>query len=412
MRILIASSTYAPSMNGQAVFTTHLAEGLVRLGHEVVVVFDSPHGKAARRFENGVRIEELSSVSLGFLHPGVYFTPFPGGTIRQVFNRFAPEVVHIQDHYPICHLVVLEARRRGIPVLGSNHFIPDNLAPYIPGSRQLKPLVSWVLWRWMLETYRRVGAVTAQSGVAGRILKEQGLDMPILPISCGIDLQAYHPDPAVERAKYRQRYGIDLHKKAFLFLGRIDGEKRIDLLLRAASLMGRADIQLVVAGKGKVEAELKQLAAELGLKDEVRFTGFIPEEDVPGLMNSVEAFVMPSEAELLSISTLEALACARPVILAEALALPELVRVGENGYLFTPGNAADLAEQITRLADEPEHWEAMGAVSRSIAEAHGLEATVRKYENLYCRLVGQPGFSLQAPAGKESILPAQLRRYK
>ncbi len=86
------------------------------------------------------------------------------------------------------------------------------------------------------------------------------------------------------------------------------------------------------------------------------------------------------------------------------------------GYEIVADYRTDVADvipfKITRLADEPERWAAMGAVSRSIAEAHGLEATVRKYENLYCRLVGQPGFSLQAPAGKESILPAQLRRYK
>lgn len=126
----------------------------------------------------------------------------------------------------------------------------------------------------------------------------------------------------------------------------------------------------------------------MGLTDRVRFTGFIPNADVPGLMNSVDVFVMPSEAELLSISTLEAMACGRPVLLANALALPELVRDGENGYLFKPGDANDLSRLMALFADQPERWSEMGAVSRQIAQAHSLDETIHKFQSLYQKLIG------------------------
>lgn len=389
MRILIASSTYVPAMNGQAVFTTNLAEGLVKRGHEVLVVLDSHHVDASQTVVNGVQVDELRSISLNALHSGVYFSPSPGSEVRRILETFQPEIVHIQDHYPICRTVVHLARKHRIKIVGSNHFIPDNLAPYIPGSSKIKPLFNWVLWHWMLDVYKHVDVISAQSNAAVKLIQRQGLNMPIFPISCGIDLHSYCPDPTVDRQMYRARFGLDQQKKAFLFLGRIDGEKRIDVLIRAIQQLSRDDIQMVIAGYGKMENRLRRMVADLNIQHRVRFTGFISAENVPGLMNSVDVFVMPSEAELLSISTLEAMACGRPVLLANALALPELVRDGENGYLFKPGDVKDLVRLMNILADYPERWELMGRVSREIAQAHSLDYTIQKFELIYSQLTAQ-----------------------
>ncbi len=387
MRILISSSTYYPAMNGQAVFTTNLAEGMARRGHSVLVVLDSHHVQASRNVNHGVVIEELRSVSLKIFHAGVYFSPFPGREVKHLFDAFQPDIVHIQDHYPSCRASMLEARRRGIKTVGSNHFVPENVAPYIPLLRYTKPAVFWLMWQWMLDVYKRADVITAQSLAAARIIKQQGLSQPVLTISCGIDLQRLPTIQGENRHLYCRRYGLDPSKKIFLFLGRIDGEKRIDLLVQAMCQLQRTDIQMAIAGHGGVEKKLKRMVAQLGLSDQVRFTGFIPAEDVPGLMNSIDVFVMPSEAELLSISTLEAMACSRPVLLADALALPELVRQGENGYLFKPGDVGDLARLINIMADHPQDWHRMGMVSREIASQHSLEDTIHKFEGVYAGLI-------------------------
>ncbi len=386
---MIASSTYSPAKNGQAVFTTNLAEGLARRGHNVVVVVDSYYKKESRSLRNGVEVVELGSISLDIFHSAVHFSPFPGSEIRRLFKTFQPEIVHIQDHYPSCRVSVHEARKRGIKIVGSNHFIPQNVAPYVPVLSKVEPVFNWVLWKWMLDVYKHADVVSAQSKAAASLIQQQGLKKPILPISCGLDLQLYHPDPEVDQTKYRQRYGIDLHKKAFLFLGRIDGEKRIDLLLHAMQQLPRDDMQMVIAGQGRAEDSIHGMAAEMLNMHKVVLTGFIPAEDIPGLMNSVDVFVMPSEAELLSISTLEAMACGLPVILADALALPELVKSGENGYLFKPGDVADLVGRINMMADHPDKWEAMGLASREIALPHSLEITLQKFESLYSQLITQ-----------------------
>jgi 1,2-diacylglycerol 3-alpha-glucosyltransferase len=403
MRIIISSSTYYPAMNGQAVFTTNLAEGLAKRGHSVVVILDSRHAQASRNVINGVVIEELRSIRLNIFQAGVYFSPYPGREISRIFDLFQPEIVHIQDHYPSCRATMLEACRRRIKTVGSNHFIPENLAPYVPLLSLVKPVIFWMFWQWMRDVYQHADVITAQSRAAADIIRQTGLQQPILPISCGIDLQRLFPNPDEDRKLFCQRYGLDPHKKIFLFLGRIDGEKRIDLLAHAMKQLPRDDVQMAIAGHGRVEKTLRRMVKKMGLTQKVKFTGFIPEDDVLGLMNSADVFVMPSEAELLSISTLEAMACGKPVLLANALALPELVQDGVNGYLFKPGSVEDLVMLINYMADHPEQWAQMGVASREIVKQHSLEDTIFKFEGVYSGLISETPQIKINPQVKEPV---------
>ena len=167
----------------------------------------------------------------------------------------------------------------------------------------------------------------------------------------------------------------------------MDAEKRLDVLLRALSELGREDVQLAIAGQGEALGELKRLASQLGQTDRVHFLGFVADEELPALLNSVDLFAMPSEAELLSIATLEAMAAGRPVLAARAQALPELVEPGRNGYLFRPGDPGDAARFMAELVDHPQRWAAMGQASQERAWQHSLENTVTRYEGLYQQLL-------------------------
>lgn len=389
MRILIAGQTYFPAFNGQSIFMVNLAEGLAQQGNEVLAVVPSEQGKAHQEEHNGVRLERLYSVRLKMWHPDAAFAPFSHMATRRVFEEFRPEMVHIHDHYPLSWSAFLEARRRGIKVVGTNHFMPENLAPYFPKAIRSGEVLEKLLWRWMMNLYNRLDAVTAPSRTAAAILRHAGLRRPVYPISCGVDLGRFKPDPGIDRQAYCRRFGLDADKTLFFFVGRVDGEKRLDLLISSLKLLDRNDLQLVVAGKGAALPDLQKQAAALNLEDQVRFTGFVPAEDLPGLLNSVDVFAMPSEAELLSIATLEAMACGRPVLAARARALPELVSEGVNGLLFSPGDVADAARAMTELAAQRGRWKQMGSASLRKVQAHSLENTLRSYYELYEKVLAE-----------------------
>jgi len=115
----------------------------------------------------------------------------------------------------------------------------------------------------------------------------------------------------------------------------------------------------------------------------IHFTGFIPNSDLPSVLNSIDIFIMPGDAELLSIASLQAMACARPMLVADAVALPELVSANINGLLFCPGDVDDAVRCINNLADHPESWPTMGAASLDRVHTHSLESIVVRYVELY-----------------------------
>lgn len=403
MRILITGTNYE-GLNGQAIFTVNLAEGLENRGHRVTAVFPSDEGRSYSRVRKGVHLEGVRSIRMTSFHPDTCI-PFPTAkAIRRIYDFARPEIVHIQDHYPLSHAMLREAKRRNIPVMGTNHFMPENLAPYVPFVSKIKPVFNWLLWKWMLGVYNQMALVATQSQAAAALVRAQGLRPPVFPVSCGIDLGRFHPDAAIDRMACRARYGLDLKRTIFLFVGRVDKEKRVDVLLRALARLKRDDIQLVIAGRGAASEYYRGLANSLNLGDRVVFTGFIPNEDLHVLLNSVDVFTMPSEAELLSIASLEAMACARPLLLAEAIALPELVTPGVNGFLFKPGDAEDAARCMQQLADHPERWGEMGKASLERAQAHSLENVLQRYETLYSQALEL------APALSLTVKPEAARR--
>jgi glycosyltransferase involved in cell wall biosynthesis len=386
MRILISGTTYSPARNGQAVFTTNLAEGLARRGHYVLVITQSEQGHPYRIVRNGVSIYADRALSLNRWNPGTAACILPGRSAWRAMESFRPEVVHIQDHYPISRHALRYAHIHGRRTLGTNHFMPDNLAPYLGVIAGWKPVFNRLMWSWVLEAFNRLDLVTAPSRTAVELLRRQGLRPLAIPISCGIDLNRFYPNPRADRLACCRQYELDPDRCIFLYVGRIDNEKRLDVLIHAVHLLQRNDIQLAIAGRGAARESLQTLVSELGLGDRVRFTGFIPDSDLPMLLNSVNCFAMPSPAELLSIATLEAMASARPVLLARAQALPELVNDGINGYTFIPGDAHDAACKMNILAGQPNRWSAMGAASLAKVMSHSLENVLQRYEDLYCAL--------------------------
>ena len=381
MRILIAGTTYYPALNGQAIFTINLAEGLAKRGHQVTVLFPESHNFSRRR--NGVQLEAVGSMSLTFIHTGTYVPVFFGKRVRRVFDSFQPEVIHIQDHYPLSKFVVNEAKTCGLKIIGTNHFSPINLTPYMPALPRLMPFYDRNLWNWMMRVYNRLDLVTAPSRSAVELMLEKGLKVPAFPLSCGTDLTHFHPDSSIDRVACRLKYGLNPDKTIFLFVGRVDQEKRIDVLLQALQHVKRDDIQLAIAGNGAALRELKSLARKLNLGNLVRFTNYVRNEELHSLLNSVDVFMMASDHESLSIASLEAMACGLPLLLADASALADLVAPGINGYLFKPGDAKDAACYMEMLTDQRDQRNAMGKASLIKVQSHRLENTIQAYENFY-----------------------------
>ncbi|HLV79716.1 MAG TPA: glycosyltransferase [Chthonomonadaceae bacterium] len=388
MRILIPTQNYFQPNNGQAVFARHLAEGLAAEGHAVLVLSPSDRCRPYEQVSGSLQVKAVSSRSLAPFYSDVFVTSRPATEVRDALAAFQPDIAHIQDHFPLCRSVVAIASEQGLPLAGTNHFLPENIVPFVPVFSRFarsRAGMQRIMWRQVRHVFDRLARASAPSETAAAILRRQGLPIPVEAISCGVDLRAFHPDASVDRAAMRRRYKMDGERAVFFFVGRVDREKRLDVLLDALPLLNRQDAQLAIAGRGRDLEALQAQARRLGLGERVVILGFVPEQDLNALLNSVDIFVMPSEAELQSIATLEAMAAGRPVLAANARALPELVEEGTNGALFRAGDPADAAARMAFLLDMRARWEEMGQASLARAQQHSLPNTIRRYQEFYRR---------------------------
>lgn len=383
MKILLTGQAFYQHNNGQAVFTINLAEGLAEAGHRVLVLAPSETGHAYRRQQQGVTLQTVPALHLKY---NANITAFSDRLVAQTTAAFAPDVVHIQDHYFLSRSVLRGGKPQPMKRIGTNHFLPANLMDNFALPAWLRePVQAW-LWRNMLAVYNQLDGVTTPTVTAVAILKKAGLRVPVQAISCGVDRWHFRPRPALDRTVMRRKYGLHPTKTLLIYVGRVDYEKCLDTVIQALATLDRDDLQFAIVGTGRDAHNLQALCAELGLGERVVFTGFVPAADLPLLLNGADAFIMPSYAELQSIATMEAMASGLPVLAANACALPELVTPEVNGYLFAPQDVADIARCITTLLANQAHWASLGAASLAKVEAHTRQNTIQRYLDWYRRL--------------------------
>lgn len=180
---------------------------------------------------------------------------------------------------------------------------------------------------------------------------------------------------AEERAEYRARLGVLDDRPIVLYASKLMVRKHPDDLLRAAAILARKGLNfsIVIAGSGKMEAELKSLASELGL-DNVTFTGFLNQSELPRLYGASDVFVLPSENEPWGLIVNEVMCAGLPVVVGAGVGcVPDLVKEGVNGMTCVAGEPISLASALEPLVLDAELRRRMGEESRRIISQWGYE---------------------------------------
>jgi phosphatidylinositol alpha 1,6-mannosyltransferase len=388
LRVLIAAETYPPDVNGAARFAERLAGGLTGRGHDVHVVAPSVDGPPGKEVHDGVTVHRVRSHRY-FMRPDfqVCMPWETGPATAALLEEIDPDVVHTQAHMVVGRYVVRAAARTGRPLVATNHLMPENLAAHAPVPRAMQRLGYRIAWKDLGRIFGRADVVTAPTPRAVELLHRLAGLTEAFPVSCGIDADYYHSAPEPDPVP------------SVLFVGRMDQEKRVDELIKAfAALPPGLPATLDLIGDGPERGAWTALVTELGIADRVRFHGFVPEAALVEAYARAAVFCMPGIAELQSLVTLEAMASATPVIAANAMALPHLVRPGRNGWLFRPGDVSQLTAQLTTLLSDADLRKRMGAASRELVGEHAISATIDRFEGIYLDVIARNGVMLRRAA--------------
>ncbi|MEO6820538.1 MAG: glycosyltransferase [Ginsengibacter sp.] len=380
MRILFVSDTYYPHINGVYYFVCRIAPMLQAEGHEVAVI--APSETMSASFKKIYNIHVYGIPSFSVLFYSTIRIPFPflkKRRIRKIIKYFNPDIIHIQDHFLICKAVLRLNRELKIPIIATNHFMPENLTMLVR-SPKLKKFFEKLLWKDFSKAFNQVQLVTTPTETGVDIIRNK-LNVETIAISSGIDLEKFTPFGDTKNIK--EKYNIP-DKPILLYAGRIDPEKHIEEILQAVAIASkRIDFCFIIVGKGISKKSLEEMVDELGINKNVIFTGFVPNEDLPYFFKLSRCFVIASIAELLSLVTLQAMASGLPIIAVKAGALVELVKNNENGYLYNEGDLQSLVQYIENILTNDIHYEEMGKKSLEMIQQHDINNTLQSFEKIY-----------------------------
>ncbi|HJF15594.1 MAG TPA: glycosyltransferase [Enteractinococcus helveticum] len=378
-RVLIAADTYPPHVNGAAKSCFRLATELTHKGYDVhIVAPQHTNGPDAVEVQPEATIHRIKSLQAPTHEYYRLVMPWHARrAIDRLIAQLEPDVIHAQCHYMIGEAAINSAEARRIRLICTNHFMPENLDPFIPGPQFFKNFVSSRSWYDMGRLMSKANIVTTPTPLSAENMSRKAQLDYVVPVSNGIDV-----------AKYERQDNEHVEPHAYptaLFVGRLAVEKNVDVLLKALTFTDpELNVHAEIIGDGEQRDYLRNLAADLGVDDRVIFRGLVSDEQLREAYLRADVFTQPCTAELQSLASLEAMSASTPVVLADALALPHLVAEGVNGYLFEPYNPQDMAEKMNRvLGASNEEQLAMGHASHAFAAQHGHEKIIDVVERMY-----------------------------
>lgn len=384
MKILIASDLHWPTINGVATFSRNLAKGLSARGHEVIVIAPSQTGKANEEYDGNYLIKRTRSVPFPF-YQNFRISLTPQREVNRIIKEFNPDVIHIQMSLMIGYAVRSYALKHHIPLVATNHAMPQNL---LENMKLLVPLsrpIAYAMTEYGARFHAAADYVTLPTQAAIDHFGEDRIEAPIEPVSNGIDLSRFTPSgPGAEIYK---TFDLPKKKQIITYVGRVDAEKHIHILLESYTKLMSDDNHLLIVGSGTEMDKLKNLSYRLGIHKQITFTGRVTDEEIVELHKVGDVFCMPSPAELQCITLLEAMASGKPAVAVEAGAVGELCQDGRNGFICAKDDSEAIALALQKILGDKKLREKFGKESLKIASTHDIQHTLDRFEEIYKSII-------------------------
>jgi glycosyltransferase involved in cell wall biosynthesis len=305
--------------------------------------------------------------------------------INKILKKEGVDIVHIHTPLYLSYLTMKVARKRNLPVIVTSHTQPDNWLLNVP--QMNKKFLVEAFYKLFLRMYNKADLIICVSDFGKNLLKKRKIKNKIKVISNGIDLSRFKPRNTLS---FDKKFGIDHKKnKLILYVGRLMKEKNIEVLINSMREVTAKlpNARLFIAGEGYKAGSLKRRVKRLRLNSYVKFLGFLPEEELSLAFASCDVFVLPSLIELQGLVLLEAMACGKPIIVANSPNSASPCLVKNNGFLFNPHNSSDLADKIIKVLSDDKLRIKMGKESLKLIKKHNIKFVIREHEKIYRNLL-------------------------
>jgi glycosyltransferase involved in cell wall biosynthesis len=318
--------------------------------------------------------------------------------IPKVGMTLAPLLLYASVRQPVQRLI---DSGFDFDLIDAHYFYPDGIAAAMLGQRLGKPVIitargtdlnlipQYALPRRMIVwAASRAAAMITVCAALKDSLVDLGVDGDrVTVLRNGVDLHMFQPG---DREKIRGELG--LNGQTLISVGHLIPRKGHDIVIRALSHL--PGVNLLIAGDGPEDANLRTIARDAGVEDRVNFLGRQPHERLPELYRAADALVLASSREGWANVLLEAMACGTPVVASNVWGTPEVVAKPEAGQLMADRTPEALAEAVRVLfADLPDR-----AATRAYAENFSWDATSDGQRDLFGKVLASTSMSSVGPA--------------
>jgi glycosyltransferase involved in cell wall biosynthesis len=295
--------------------------------------------------------------------------------LRQLVRDRGIDIVHAHD-YKTDLLALLLARADGV--------IPVATAHGWTGHSLRERLLYYALDKQMLRAFPRTIAVSSE--IRSELVRRGVRKDRVRTVLNGIDYRAFRRDRSIE-ATVRGELGLATSDLVVGSVGRLEPQKRFDLLIEACAMLQRRwpELRLVIAGDGSERAKLQALAAQALVAGSWQLCGH--RGDVARLHHALDLFVQSSDYEGTSNAVLEAMALETPVVATAAGGTAEMIQHGIHGLVVRCGDALELATAMSQMLLEPARRAAQVAAARARVETTlSFDERVAAVERIYADL--------------------------
>lgn len=374
MKILVVTAYFSPDIGGVENYVLNIAKGLSNSGkHDVLVVTTNKSSRQhVEELVEGLRVIRLPSL---FKLSNTPINPFWYFKLRKIIKEEKPDVINAHSPVPFMADMAFAARGNTKFVLTyhagtlKKNSIPINIILGLYEKTILKHILN------------NSDAIISVYPEYLRALLNN--NVPINFIPPGVDISAFKP-----------RKRISNNRPIILFVGRIERGsemKGISTLLRAMVLVvkSKPNSILKLVGGGDAIIDYKRQILELGLEDNVIFTGIIRDKQLSDTYTEADMLVLPSEAnsEAFGIVLIEAMASGIPVIGSDTGGITNIIDSGNNGFLVTPGDPIVLSNAILSLMNDKEKAAQFGVHGRRKAmTTYSSQILVKKTNKLFIEI--------------------------
>lgn len=397
MKICMISNLYPPFiMGGAEIVVENTANELVKRGHQVFVITSSQENKVTIDEIDGVNVYRIPNLNVStpynfssniFVTKVVYYilnlwSPRAYTKVSRILHDEMPNLVHVHNYKGISLSIFHAIKTIKIPVIftAHDHFLicPYNSLLKRSGAICSNPKLVCKMYSNVQRLFinRCVDVVISPSAFLINNLRRNNffLTIPTYVIPLGIEKSPHNNIK-------------DYRNITLLFVGSLGKAKGVDILINAFKKISDPNLHLDIVGKGPMEQELRTLSYS---DNRITFHGFISPKEIDRFYQKANLVIVPSICYDNSPMVIyESFVNGTPVVGSKIGGIPELIKDGNNGYTFTPGDTDQLVLILKELITNPAKLKEMESNSYESSKLYSIKKYIDSLESIYIKVISK-----------------------